>query len=415
MIDSPAIVRMKELVDELNESSRKYYSGGEEDDEPPMTDACYDRKLSELMFLEQETGVKLPNTPTIRVGFEEAVEGKVKHYSPVLSLKDTKSIDDLLHFLGENEGILSWKLDGISIVLYYANGNLVRALSRGDGLWGKDITKNVMLMRNVPKTISTKSNLIIRGEGCLSLREFEQIKRTKEGEGYRNPRNLAAGLINGTRTTNTLLRHMSFIAHSVILMEGIGGNIKTLCEQFLYLQTLGFRVVPHHKVQNYTLKRIIEDCSESVKYFEYPTDGLVLALDDLEYGKSLGTTAKYPKHSMAFKWPDVMVLTHVIGMKWSVSQTGLITPVALLEPVELEGTTVKQANLHTLKGFFDLGIGVGDTVRVYKANKIIPEIDENLTRSGTEAYPLSCPKCGGGTKVIASEKTIKLYCTSCQK
>jgi len=412
MINSPTAISMEELVETLNNASQKYYSG--DSDETPISDAKYDKLLSDLLYLEDKNGYRLPNSPTSRVGFEET-DGKVKHYAPVLSLKDTKSLDELFHFLGDNEGVLSWKLDGVSIVLHYKYGNLVKALSRGDGQYGKDITKNVMLMRYVPKTLSIKNDVIIRGEGCMSLKDFDQIKNTQEGERYSNPRNLASGLINGTKTTNVLLRHMSFVAHSVTLMEGYGRQLTTRYEQFDYLNQLGFRVVPHVRVVNYELKKEIAWFSDAVESFEFPTDGLVLALNDLEYSDSLGFTAKYPKHSMAFKWVDTMARTRVVDMKWSVSQTGLITPVVLLEPVQLEGTVVKRANLHTLKRFKELGIGKGDILQIYKANKIIPEVEENMTRSRTEEYPRFCPKCGAETKAVISEKTEKLYCTDCAK
>lgn len=408
---NPTLLKMEELVADLNDAARKYYSG-KDGEETPISDSKYDKMLAELLYLEEKHGYRLPNSPTSRVGFEE-VEGKVKHYAPVLSLKDTKSVDEMLYFLGEKEGVLSWKLDGAAIVLYYKHGNLALALSRGDGMYGKDITKNVILMRYVPRFLPVKSNIIIRGEGCLSLKEFEQLKKTQEGEKYKNPRNLAAGLINGRKTTSTLLRHMSFITHSAVLIEGPGRDIRSRFEQLGYLKSLGFRIVEHAKVANYKLKHEIEWFTNHVEDYEFPVDGLVLALDDLDYGESLGATARWPKHSLAFKWPDEMALTRVTGMKWSVSQTGLITPVVLLKPVVLEGTEVKQANLHTLKIFEELGIGIGDTLQIYKANKIIPEVEENLTRSKTEKYPRHCPICNSETTVVETEKTRKLYCYNC--
>lgn len=404
--------RMADLIDILNDASSKYYTPNE-DDEPTISDAQYDRYLSELIHLEAETGIKLKGSPTMKVGFTEPEEGKIKHYAPILSLKDTKSVDELLHFLGEKEAILSWKLDGVSIVLYYSFGTLQQAVSRGDGHYGKDITKNVMLMRNVPMTIPIKNNVIVRGEGCMSIKDFEQIKKTREGEKYSNPRNMASGLVNATRTTNVLLRHLSFIAHSVILLEGKGRDISLRHKQLGYLKTLGFRVVPYTKVLNFELKAEIDRYTREVEDFEFPVDGLVLTLNDIQYGDSLGATAKFPKHSMAFKWPDETALTTVTGMKWSVSQTGLITPVVLFKPVALEGTEVKQANLHTLKIFEELGIGIGDTIEIFKANKIIPEVKENLTRSGTEEIPRICPICNSPTHILVTDKTRKLYCYPC--
>ena len=414
--------RMADLIDILKDASSKYYTTN--DEESAISDAQYDRYLSELMHLEDETGITLSGSPTMRIGFGEPEEGKIKHYAPVLSLKDTKSVDEMLHFLGEREGILSWKLDGVSIVLHYSLGVLRMAVSRGDGHYGKEITKNVILMRGIPTTIPTKDNLIIRGEGCLSLNEFGQIKKTREGEKYSNARSMASGLINGTKTTNILLRHMNFVAHSAILLEGHGRELTTRYEghgrelitrykQFRYLKSLGFNVVPHSNVFNYELQARIDWYTQQIQNFEFPVDGLVLSLNDIQYGESLGATAKFPRHSLAFKWPDEVALTTVTGMKWSVSQTGLITPVVLFEPVRLEGTEVKQANLHTLKIFEELSIGIGDTLRIFKANKISPEVDDNLTRSRTEDYPRYCPICGGETTVIINDKTRKLYCYPC--
>jgi len=405
----PIESRMQKLILLLNDACNKYYSGTEES---PLTDMQYDRYLDELKSLEREAGYKLAESPSVKVGYEES-DDKIKHYKPILSLKDTKSIDELLYFLGEEEGVLSWKLDGISIVLYYQNGNLERAVSRGDGLYGKDITKNVLMMREVPKTIDSKSTLIVRGEGCLSLDDFADLKATKEGEGYKNPRNLAAGLINGTKTTSSLLRYMTFIAHSIIFVAGRGRNLTTKVEHFDYLEKLGFKVVPHIKVVNYILKHQIDMMTGMVDNFEFPVDGLVLTINDLERSHILGSTMKFPRDSMAFKWPDNSALTKVTGVKWSVSQTGLITPVVIFEPVQLEGTTVKQANLHTLKVFEELGIGIGDTIEIYKANKIIPEVEENYTRSDTEDYPRKCPVCKAETTVVVSDKTKKLYCYNC--
>jgi len=408
----PIETEMQKLVTLLNDACKLYYAGVET--ESPLTDAQYDRYLKELEELEKRAGYRLAESPTAKVGYEES-DDKIKHYAPILSLRSTKDITELLYFLEEEEALLSWKLDGVGIVLYYQNGNLDRAVSRGDGTYGKDITHNVLKMSNVPKQIPIKNVVIIRGEGCISLPDFDELKQTDEGEKYRNPRNLAAGLINSTKKQSPLLRYMSFITHSIILLEGYGRNYETKAEQLDYLSTLGFKVVPYFKVANYTLKNQIEIMSSAVNEFEYPVDGLVLTMNNISYGRSLGTTSKFPRDSMAFKWPDVSVVTPVQGMKWSVSQTGLITPIVLVKPVQLEGTIVKQANLHTLKNFEDLGIGIGDPVVIYKANKIIPEIQENLSRSATEDPPDNCPVCGAKTFIVATDKTKKLYCSECSK
>ena len=404
---------MEHLTLMLNEACRRYYT--DTDQGPAMSDALYDKMLRELIALEEETSESLPGTPTKRVGFAPSYSDRAAHCCPILSLKDTKSVDELLHFLGQHTGVLSWKLDGISIVLHYVNGKLINALTRGDGMIGQNITNNAVRMRGVPLQISSRGSLFVRGEGCLSMKEFEQIRQTKEGEKYANPRSAAAGIINTSTAPSVLLKHMSFVAHSIVSTDDKSTHLKTYSDQLMYLENLDFNVVYHKKVLNFELKHEIEWFTKQVQAYEYPVDGLVLALNNLEYGASLGATAKFPKHSMAFKWPDEWKFAEVIGVKWSVSRTGLITPVVLIKPVALEGTIVKQANLHNLKFFESLDIGKGDTLKVYKANKIVPEVEENMTRSGTERYPVKCPVCGGKTTVVETEKTRKLYCYNCAK
>lgn len=412
MITNPSVEeRMRNLIDILNNARHKYYAG--EDEETALTDKQYNAYLYELGVLEKATGIKLPGSPTELVGFDEP-EAKVAHYEPVLSLKDTKDIDELLRFLNGEDGVLSWKLDGISIILHYENGELVLALSRGNGHLGKDITKNVMMINNVPKDLPVKGKLIIRGEGVLSLKDFDLLKQSEEGEHYKNPRNLAAGLINRTKTTSLLLKSLMFIPYSIILHEELGGRIRTRHKDLEFLEELGFIVVPYSLVRNYDLKEEIDKYTRDVENFDYPVDGLVLAIDNVKLGEKRGTTSKWPKHSMAFKWPDTSVLTRVTGIEWSVKkETGYITPILIVEPVELEGTTVKRANLHNVKVFKDLALGTGDTVSIYKANKIIPVVEENLTRSGTLTYPIFCPACGKPTYLTATDKTEKLYCWHC--
>lgn len=402
--------RMTRLVVILNEAAYKYYE--DTTDGPSISDAQYDKLLKELVELEAETGISLPSSPTNKVGYPYYGRDKMPHKKPILSLKDTKNIQDLLYFLGEREGLLSWKLDGLSIILHYINGRLVNALTRGDGVFGRVIFEKALRMASVPKEIACKDELFVRGEGCITLSEFDAIKKTKTGEQFSNPRNLAAGIINTTKSQSVLLRHVTFVAHSIVYLDGIHLFLKRR-EQLDYLSYLGFCVVPYTLVLNFELIREIERYTKEVETFDFPVDGLVLTLNDISYANSLGATARYPKHSMAFKWPDESKLTKVIGMKWSVSKTGLITPVVIFEPVELEGTNVRQANLHTLKKFEELALGKGDILRVYKANKIIPEVDDNITRSGTEIYPHICPICGGKTTVVENETTRKLYCHRC--
>lgn len=408
--------RMEELVTLLNEACKLYYTGA---GEPIISDRDYDKHVAELRELEHSTGIRLPNSPLAKVGYEEdGCANKVKHHSPILSLKDTKDIEELKTFLGDREGVLSWKLDGVAIVLYYENGELVRALSRGDGHYGKDITKNVLKMPNVPKTVPTKTMMVVRGEGCIRLDEFEQIKRTKEGERYSNPRNLASGLVNGTRTTSTLLRHVRFITHSLVFYDNFPWEqaFNEFVDKLYFLERQGFDAVDFaYPVGEENLKKTIRQFTKDVENYAYPVDGLVLTLNDITYGESLGATAKWPKHSLAFKWPDVYELTKVTGMDWSVSKTGLITPIVIFEPVKLEGTVIKRASLHSLKIFEALAIGKGDILKIYKANKIIPEVEENMTRSGTMVFPKTCPVCGAGTVVELTPLTKKLYCYECRR
>lgn len=405
--------RMHYLIDLLNDARHKYYSG--EEDESALTDKQYNAYLYELETLEAGTGIRLAGSPTGMVGYEEP-EGKIEHEIPVLSLKSTKNVDDLLHFLGEENGVLSYKLDGMSIVLYYnEEGKLVRAVSRGDGRLGKDITKNAILMQNVLRELPFKHRMILRGEGCISLETFDFIQRVSDWEGYKNPRNMAAGLLNRSKTRGLLLKELIFIPHTVMFLDDHSPINKTRHAQLEYLQVLGFEVVRRSFVRNFELLEAIERYSSAVETYAYPVDGLVLTIDSVKHGEALGSTNSFPRHSMAFKWADESVLTKVTGMKWSVSDAGYITPVVIFEPVEIDGTTVKQASLHNLKKFKDLAIGIGDTIKVYKANKIIPEVEENLTRSGTEKYPMMCPVCNQPTYSVATNVTQKLYCWHCQE
>lgn len=402
------IKRIKELIFELNDASKNYY----EDIQDPIPDILYDKKFIELVRLENETGTIFPDSPSNKVGSTPTNTTFYPHYKPVLSLKDTKSVDEMLYFLAEHEGVLSWKLDGISIILQYMDGVLINALTRGDGKIGKVIFKNVLNIPTIPKQLTSKVDLIVRGEGCVSLKEFDTIKKSKSGERYSNPRNLVAGIMHTNNATKDILRRVHFIAHSLIEVTGKAKSLKKRSEQLLYLKNLGFEVVDHTKVLNFQLIHEIEKYTKKVDTYSYPVDGLVLTLDDIEYGESLGSTLRFPRHSLAFKWPDISTITKVKGMKWSVSKTGLITPVVIFEPVELEGTTVQQANLHNLKMFEKLKIGKDDILKVYKANKVIPEVEENLSRTGTEEPPIFCPICNAKTEIVENERTKKLYCVN---
>lgn len=402
--------RMKELIHILNDARKKYYSGKVES---PLTDDQYDSYMYELSFLEEALGVRMRGSPTEMVGFEET-ERKVEHFAPVLSLKDTKSVDELQRFLGELDGLLSWKLDGISIVLHYEDGELKLALTRGDGHIGKDVTENVKWMQGVPHELVMKHKLIVRGEGVISIGEFERIRDTQLAEKYSNPRNMAAGVLNRNRP-GEMLRSLSFIAHSVVYLEEEGHQTNLRHKYLDYLTVLGFKVVPHVRVRNYDLTAKIEEFTENLEAYEFPVDGLVLSIDRIDLGEQRGATARFPKHSMAFKWPDETAMTIVTGVKWSVSEKGLLTPVVQFEPIKLEGTIVKQANLHNVRRFRELGIGIGDQIEVFKANKIIPEVKENYTRTATEPVPMVCPHCNFQTELWTTDVTTKLYCPNCRQ
>ena len=405
--------RMRELITTLNQATKFYEMGAEK-----MPDKKWDKLFAELMVLEMETGIQLPNSPTANVGVSNE-SYLFNHQYPILSLKSTKNEEDLINFLKDKEGVLSWKLDGISVILYYEKGHLVNAATRGDGLYGKDIFEKAKMLQGVPKRLNQKIDCIIRGEAVCRLDTFEQIRNTKQGERYSNPRSLVAGLLNPTsKVHNTLLKHIWFIAHTPIELDVEEvGRAKTLMDSLRYLQDLGFviDVLDAATVEQSSIKFAIAVTNSIVDGCPFPVDGLVLSYNDLDYGASLGVTNHHPKHSIAFKWPDVSKTSIVTGMKWSVSRTGLITPVVQFEPIELEGTMVSQANLHSLKIFEDLMIGKGDIIEVYKANKIIPEVKENLTRSGKEKHPKKCPECDNKTHVHKTDKTRKLYCYRCVK
>jgi DNA ligase (NAD+) len=410
--------RMRYLVGLLNEASKDYYSS--DSNEPVLTDKQYDILYKELQDLETNTGIRLKDSPTNRVGFAESEASKpLDHDEPILSIDSTKSINEIFDFIKSEEAVVSYKLDGMSVVLYYDNGYLEIALSRGNGLKGKDITANILKIGGVPDEISYKGKLVVRGEGVCSEGAFTKIKECPDGSSYKNPRNLSAGLINSLRPNESFLRKLDFVAHDIIGIKTDSdifapwSHTYTDCLDFLVGQ--GFNVVEHLKVDYKTLSDTVKDFSESVSAFEYPCDGLVIRLNDLDLCEKLGSTARSPRFVMALKWPDESKETVVTKMEWSVSQTGYVTPIVHFTPVELEGTLVSKANLHSLKCFIDLGIGIGDKLRVYKANKIVPEVEENLTRSKTERIPKTCPVCGGGLGVIDTKSSKILKCVRCER
>lgn len=402
--------RMAELVTLLNSASRAYYQEARE----IMSNFEYDRLYDELEALEAETGVVLAGSPTVNVGYEVVSElPKEKHDSPMLSLDKTKSVEVLADWLGDKEGLLSWKLDGLTVVLTYENGELKKAVTRGNGIIGELVTNNAKMFKNLPLKIAYKGELILRGEAVIKYSDFEKINAAIEDADarYKNPRNLCSGSIRQLSNEVTGQRNVNLFAFALIKANEAGlGNSKE--EQFKWLAAQGFSVVPYKKVTAATIADKVAEFAEEINDFDVPSDGLVLTYEDIAYGVLLGTTAKFPRHSIAFKWQDETGLTHLKEIEWSPSRTGLINPVAIFEPVELEGTTVSRASVHNISIMEGLELGIGDEISVYKANMIIPQIADNFTRSGSVEIPKKCPVCGGATEVRAINGAKSLYCTN---
>ncbi len=407
------LARQKELTELLNQAGRAYYQGTEE----LMDNLEYDRLYDELLSLEKETGTVLSNSPTIHVGYDVVDElPKERHEFAMLSLDKTKEPEALKSFLGGRKGILSWKLDGLTIVLTYRDGELVKAVTRGNGEVGEVITGNARVFRNVPLKIPYQGELILRGEAVISYSEFERINREmtadKEQETeprYKNPRNLCSGTVRQLNSEITAQRNVSFFAFSLVKAEGVDFQ-NSRGEQFSWLSSQGFDVVDHKLVDGENILEAVHEFSEKIADYDIPSDGLVLLYDDIAYGQSLGRTAKFPRDSIAFKWKDETAETTLREVEWSASRTGLINPVAIFDPVELEGTSVSRASVHNISIVENLKLGIGDRILVYKANMIIPQIAENLTGSAALPIPETCPVCGKNT-VIQNENGVKvLFC-----
>lgn len=409
-MNETAIKRMKELGEKLREASRAYY----QEDREIMPNVEYDALYDELSALEKETGVVLADSPTVNVGYE-AVEQlpKEEHERPMLSLDKTKDREVLRDFIGEHPTLLSWKLDGLTIVLTYENGELVKAVTRGNGIVGEVVTNNARVFKNIPLKISFKGKLVLRGEAIITYSDFEKINETigDADARYKNPRNLCSGSVRQLNNEITAKRNVRFYAFSLVSAEGVDfQNSREV--QFRWLKAQGFDVVEYRKVTGATLDEAMDYFSEAVTRNDFPSDGLVALYDNISYGESLGTTAKFPRNAMAFKWADEMRDTKLLEIEWSPSRTGLINPVAIFEPVELEGTTVSRASVHNISIMKELKLGIGDTIRVYKANMIIPQIAENLTGSGNAPIPHICPACGQET-VIKKENDVEcLFCVN---
>ena len=412
MADEVKINRIKELNSILKKASEDYYAK----DESPLSDREYDALYDELVKLEEETGVILAGSPTQNVGYEAVDElPKERHPSPMLSLGKTKSREELAQWLGDHEGVLSWKLDGLTIVLTYENGELVEALTRGNGEIGEVITPNARVFDNVPLRISFTGELVVRGEAVISYKDFEKINASivNDADKYKNPRNLCSGSVRQLDSGITAKRHVRFVAFNLVSAEGAEETIMDSADGRLsFLESLGFEAVQRMKVTSATVADAVAEYEKRVADYEIPSDGLVLTYEDIKYGISLGRTAKSPRHSIAFKWADETAETTLREIEWSASRTGLINPVAIFDPVELEGTTVSRASVHNISIVKELKLGIGDRITVYKANMIIPQIAENLTGSGNLTIPARCPVCGAETEIRALNEAESLYCTN---
>ena len=404
------IDRIKELISILNEASRVYYQGRDE----IMSNYEYDALYDELQQLENETGIVNSNSPTVKVGYQvQSNLEKERHEKPMLSLDKTKDVQALKEFIGDNTAILSWKLDGLTIVLTYNKGELLKAVTRGNGEVGEVITQNAIVFKNVPIKIPYKDELIIRGEAIITYSDFEKINDEieEDSEKYKNPRNLCSGTVRQLNNEITAKRNVNFFAFSLVDAKGEDFKNSRLY-QFEWLEKQGFSVVGHKKVDKNNLEDAVKEFEKAIETNDFPSDGLVLTFDDIEYSKSLGTTSKFPKDSIAFKWKDEIRETVLKEIEWSASRTGLLNPVAIFEPVELEGTTVSRASVHNISIMKSLELGIGDTIEVYKANMIIPQIANNLTKSGVKDIPTACPVCGESTKIRQVNEVEALYCTN---
>ena len=404
--------RIKELVDILNKASKAYYQDAKE----IMSNFEYDALYDELVQLEKDTGIVLANSPTVNVGYEVVSElPKEQHESPMLSLDKTKEVSVLADFAGDKRSLLSWKLDGLTVVLTYEQGKLFKAVTRGNGEIGEVITNNAKTFKNIPLSIPYEGRLVLRGEAIIKYSDFEKINREIEDAQakYKNPRNLCSGSVRQLNSEITAKRNVNFIAFALISAENV--DFKNSIEhQYLWLEQQGFEVVERKEVTSSNMEETVKYFAEKIKEYDYPSDGLVLMYDDIEYGLSLGRTAKFPRNGIAFKWEDEQAETTLEYIEWSPSRTGLINPVAVFKPVELEGTTVTRASVHNISIMEELKLGDGDTIKVYKANMIIPQISENVTKSGKCAIPEICPACGERTEIKNDNGVKTLYCPNKQ-
>ena len=402
--------RMKELSAILSEAAKAYYQESRE----IMSNLEYDRLYDELVALEEETGTVFAGSPTKKVGYEVLSElPKERHDRPMLSLNKTKSVDELKEWLGDQKGLLSWKMDGLTVVLTYEDGKLAKAVTRGSGEIGEVITGNARTFVTLPMTVPYKGRLVLRGEAIITYSDFEKLNATiaDEAAKYKNPRNLCSGSVRQLNSEITAARNVRFMGFALVQADDVDFH-NSRREQSKWLSSLGFEMVEHVEVTADTLADAVAGFAEKIEHYNIPSDGLVLLYDDIAYGASLGRTAKFPRDSIAFKWADELQETTLSYIEWSASRTGLINPVAVFEPVELEGTTVSRASVHNISIMEGLDLGVGDRITVYKANMIIPQIADNLTRSGVKDIPETCPVCGGATEIRSINDVKSLYCTN---
>lgn len=402
--------RMQELVELLNRAAKAYYQDADE----IMSNYEYDALYDELQALEAQTGVTLSSSPTVNVGYEILSElPKERHPSPMLSLDKTKDVAGLQAFAGDQKVVMSWKMDGLTIVLTYRDGGLVKAVTRGNGEVGEVITANARTFKNLPLQIPYKGELVLRGEAVIGYKDFEKINEeiAEVDAKYKNPRNLCSGSVRQLNSEITAKRNVKFYGFSLVQAEGVDFH-NSRAAQLDWLASQGFEVVEHIVVSREEIPNEVIKFSEKILSNDFPSDGLVLIYDDVAYGQSLGRTSKFPRDSFAFKWADETSKTILREIEWSPSRTGLINPVAIFDPVELEGTTVSRASVHNISIMEELELGIGDQIEVYKANMIIPQIAENLTRSGVKDIPKVCPVCGGATEIRSISNAKALYCTN---
>ncbi len=406
--------RIRELTELLNRAAKAY----EQEDRELISNFEYDRLYDELKALEEETGIVMADSPTMRAGYEVLSElPKVRHESPMLSLDKTKDPAALREWLNGQEGVLSWKLDGLTIVLTYREGKLFQAATRGNGEVGEIITNNARVFKNIPLSIPFHGELVLRGEAVITYSDFEKINAQIEevDAKYKNPRNLCSGSVRQLNNEITAKRNVRFFAFTLV-RAGSGEQdrvrLETRQEQMEWLRSQGFDTVEEQLVTPETVEDAVAAFAEKIESNDFPSDGLVLTFNNIAYGESLGRTSKFPRHSIAFKWRDEVRETTLLEIEWSPSRTGLINPVAIFEPVELEGTSVSRASLHNISIMEGLELGIGDRIMVYKANMIIPQLADNLTRSGAVPVPEVCPVCGKPTRIREENETKTLYCVN---